>query len=69
LFDLDKRMEEILKSKLPAHKKVKLYNEALQKSTFLRKEKTPPKKQKRSKTAYRATLLKNYKKQTYANEC
>jgi len=65
LFDLDKRMEEILTSKLSAHGKIKLYNKALQKSRFYEKKKRP-KNPKEEKSLTELTLLKGYKKQTHA---
>jgi len=57
LFDLDKQMEKILTSNLPAHKKTKLYNEALQKLRLYEKKKRPEKPQRR-KIAYRVDPFK-----------
>jgi len=50
LSDLDKRMEEILNSKLPMHEKIELYYETLQKSKLYKKSKPNPKKKKKSLT-------------------
>ena len=64
LSDLDQQMNKILTSTLSEHEKVKLYNEALQKSRFFEKKRRPQKT--KEKPIPESTLLKGYKKPAHA---
>ena len=63
LSTLDKRMEEILALKVPAHQKMQLHNEALQKSQLYEK-KTRRREIVKQKPLSESDILKGYRRTT-----